>query len=311
MKRTYIAGHLGMVGSALVRELNKKKNKRTVITATRNELDLTNQSDVNNFIKQVMPDEIIVAAAKVGGIHANNTYPAEFIYDNLAISTNLIHSAYKNKIKKLLYLGSSCIYPKEAIQPINENELLSGPLEKTNEWYAIAKIAGIKLCQSFRKQYNCDFISAMPTNLYGIKDNYHLENAHVIPAIMHRAFLAKKNNEQTLTIWGTGNATREFLFADDLAEGCIFLLNEYSEDSQINLGTGLEISIKDLAIKICKIVGFNGELVFDTSKPDGTPRKVLDVTKINELGWQSKTNLENGLKISFEWFLNNYNNIRK
>ena len=258
-----------------------------------------------------MPDEIIVAAAKVGGIHANNTYPAEFIYDNLAIAINLIHSAYKNKIKKLLYLGSSCIYPKEAIQPINENELLSGPLEKTNEWYAISKIAGIKLCQSFRKQYNCDFISAMPTNLYGIKDNYHLENAHVIPAIMHRAFLAKKNNEQTLTIWGTGNATREFLFVDDLAEGCIFLLNEYSEHSPINLGTGVEISIKDLAVKICEIVGFNGELVFDTSKPDGTPRKVLDVTKINELGWQSKTNLENGLKISFEWFLNNYNNIRK
>ena len=288
-----------------------KKNKRTVITASRNELDLTIQSDVNNFIKQVMPDEIIVAAAKVGGIHANSTYPAEFIYDNLAISTNLIHSAYKNKIKKLLYLGSSCIYPKEAIQPINEKELLSGPLEKTNEWYAISKIAGIKLCQSFRKQYNCDFISAMPTNLYGIKDNYHLENAHVIPAIMHRAFLAKKNNEQKLTIWGTGNATREFLFVDDLAEGCIFLLNEYSEDSPINLGTGVEVSIKDLAVKICEIVGFNGELVFDTSKPDGTPRKVLDVKKINELGWQSKTNLENGLKISFEWFLNNYNNIRK
>ena len=311
MKRTYVAGHLGMVGSALLRELSKKKNKRSVITASRNELDLTNQSDVNNFIKQVMPDEIIVAAAKVGGIHANSTYPAEFIYDNLAIATNLIHSAYKNKIKKLLYLGSSCIYPREAIQPISEKELLSGPLEKTNEWYAISKIAGIKLCQSFRKQYNCDFISAMPTNLYGIKDNYHLENAHVIPAIMHRAFLAKKNNEQKLTIWGTGNATREFLFVDDLAEGCIFLLNEYSEDSQINLGTGIEISIKDLAIKICEIVGFNGELVFDTSKPDGTPRKVLDVTKINELGWQSKTNLENGLKISFEWFLNNYNNIRK
>lgn len=311
MKRTYVAGHLGMVGSALVRELNKKINKRTVITASRNELDLTNQSDVNNFIKQVMPDEIIVAAAKVGGIHANSTYPAEFIYDNLAISTNLIHSAYKNKIKKLLYLGSSCIYPREASQPINEKELLSGPLEKTNEWYAISKIAGIKLCQSFRKQYNCDFISAMPTNLYGIKDNYHLENAHVIPAIMHRAFLAKKNNEQRLIIWGTGNATREFLFVDDLAEGCIFLLNEYSEDSPINLGTGLEVSIKDLAVKICEIVGFNGELVFDTSKPDGTPRKVLDVKKINELGWQSKTNLENGLKISFEWFLNNYNYIRK
>ena len=311
MKRTYVSGHLGMVGSAIVRELNKKKNNRTVITATRNELDLTNQSDVNNFIKQVMPDEIIVAAAKVGGIHANTTYPAEFIYDNLAIAINLIHSAYKNKIKKLLYLGSSCIYPREASQPINEKELLSGPLEKTNEWYAISKIAGIKLCQSFRKQYDCDFISAMPTNLYGIKDNYHLENAHVIPAIMHRAFLAKKNNEQKLTIWGTGNATREFLFVDDLAEGCIFLLNEYSEHSPINLGTGVEVSIKDLAVKICEIVGFNGELVFDTSKPDGTPRKVLDVTKINELGWQSKTNLENGLKISFEWFLNNYNNIRK
>ena len=311
MKRTYVAGHLGMVGSALVRELSKKKNKRAVITASRNELDLTIQSDVNNFIKQVMPDEIIVAAAKVGGIHANSTYPAEFIYDNLAISTNLIHSAYKNKIKKLLYLGSSCIYPREAIQPISEKELLSGPLEKTNEWYAISKIAGIKLCQSFRKQYNCDFISAMPTNLYGIKDNYHLENAHVIPAIMHRAFLAKKNNEQKLIIWGTGNATREFLFVDDLAEGCIFLLNEYSEDSPINLGTGVEVSIKDLAVKICEIVGFNGELVFDTSKPDGTPRKVLDVKKINELGWQSKTNLENGLKISFEWFLNNYNYIRK
>lgn len=311
MKRTYVSGHLGMVGSSIVRELNKKKNKRAVITATRNELDLTNQSDVNNFIKQVMPDEIIVAAAKVGGIHANSTYPAEFIYDNLAIATNLIHSAYKNKIKKLLYLGSSCIYPREAIQPINENELLSGPLEKTNEWYAISKIAGIKLCQSFRKQYNCDFISAMPTNLYGIKDNYHLENAHVIPAIMHRAFLAKKNNEQKLTIWGTGNATREFLFVDDLAEGCIFLLNEYSEDSPINLGTGIEVSIKDLAVKICEIVGFNGELVFDTTKPDGTPRKVLDVTKINKLGWKSKTNLEDGLKISFEWFLNNYKNIRK
>ncbi len=311
MKRTYVAGHLGMVGSALVRELSKKKNKRAVITASRKELDLTNQSDVNNFIKQVMPDEIIVAAAKVGGIHANSTYPAEFIYDNLAIATNLIHSAYKNKIKKLLYLGSSCIYPREAIQPINENELLTGPLEKTNEWYAISKIAGIKLCQSFRKQYNCDFISAMPTNLYGIKDNYHLENAHVIPAIMHRAFLAKKNNEQKLTIWGTGNATREFLFVDDLAEGCIFLLNEYSEDSPINLGTGIEVSIKDLAVKICEIVGFNGELVFDTTKPDGTPRKVLDVTKINKLGWKSKTNLEDGLKISFEWFLNNYKNIRK
>ena len=311
MKRTYVAGHLGMVGSAIVRELNKKKNTRTVITATRNELDLTNQSDVNNFIKEVMPDEIIVAAAKVGGIHANRTYPAEFIYDNLVIATNLIHSAYKNKIKKLLYLGSSCIYPREAIQPINEKELLSGPLEKTNEWYAISKIAGIKLCQSFRKQYNCDFISAMPTNLYGIKDNYHLENAHVIPAIMHRAFLAKKNNEQKLTIWGTGNATREFLFVDDLAEGCIFLLNEYSEHSPINLGTGVEVSINDLAVKICEIVGFSGELVFDITKPDGTPRKVLDVTKINELGWQSKTNLENGLKISFEWFLNNYNYIRK
>ena len=311
MIKTYVAGHNGMIGSAIVRELNKKQNKRIVITATRNELDLTNQTDVNNFIKQVKPDEIIVAAAKVGGIHANSTYPAEFIYDNLTIATNLIHSAYENKIKKLLYLGSSCIYPREAIQPINENALLSGPLEKTNEWYAISKIAGIKLCQSFRKQYNCDFISAMPTNLYGIKDNYHLQNAHVIPAIMHRAFLAKENNDQKLTIWGTGNATREFLFVDDLAAGCIFLLDKYSEDLPINLGTGIEVSIKDLAIEICEIVGFNGELIFDTTKPDGTPRKVLDVTKINKIGWKARTSLSEGLKISYDWFVSNYHRIRK
>ena len=249
-----------------------------------------------------MPDEIIVAAAKVGGIHANSTYPAEFIYDNLAISTNLIHSAYKNKIKKLLYLGSSCIYPREAIQPISEKELLSGPLEKTNEWYAISKIAGIKLCQSFRKQYNCDFISAMPTNLYGIKDNYHLENAHVIPAIMHRAFLAKKNNEQTLTIWGTGNATREFLFVDDLAEGCIFLLNEYSEHSPINLGTGGGHSVLDIVNKVQKVCNVSIKYDFEGRRL-GDPDTLVANSKLAEklISWEPKySDLETIIKSTWE-----------
>ena len=312
MIKTFVTGHNGMVGSAIIRELtNTNNNNRKIITETKENLDLTDQFKVNSFIKKINPDEIIIAAAKVGGIHANSSYPAEFIYDNLTIALNLIHAAYKNNVNKLLYLGSSCIYPRESNQPISEEALLTGPLESTNEWYAISKIAGIKLCQAYRKQYNCNFISAMPTNLYGIQDNYHLQNAHVIPAIMHRAWIAKNNKSDKLIIWGSGNPTREFLFVDDLAKGCVFLLDNYSEDIPINIGTGVEVSIKELAKQICDIVGFKGELIFDKSKPDGTPRKVVDVSKINKLGWKANINLSDGLKISFDWFLKNYKTIRK
>ena len=311
MIKTFIAGHNGMVGSAIIRELTNTNNNRKIITETRENLDLTDQFKVNSFIKKINPDEIIIAAAKVGGIHANSTYTAEFIYDNLTIASNLIHAAYKNNVNKLLYLGSSCIYPRESNQPIIEESLLTGPLESTNEWYAISKIAGIKLCQAYRKQYNCNFISAMPTNLYGIQDNYHLQNAHVIPAIMHRAWIAKNNRSDKLIIWGSGNPTREFLFVDDLAKGCVFLLDNYSEDIPINIGTGIEVSIKELAKQICDVVGFKGDLIFDETKPDGTPRKVVDVSKINSLGWKANTNLSDGLKISFDWFLKNYETVRK
>ena len=311
MIKTYVTGHNGMVGSAIIRELKKHKNKREIITESKESLDLTDQFKVNSYIKKIKPDEIIIAAAKVGGIHANSTYPAEFIYDNLTIASNLIHAAYTNNVKKLLYLGSSCIYPRESNQPIIEESLLTGPLESTNEWYAISKIAGIKLCQAYRKQYNCNFISAMPTNLYGIQDNYHLQNAHVIPAIMHRAWIAKNNKRKELIIWGSGNPTREFLFVDDLAKGCLFLLDNYSDDIPINIGTGIEISIKELAKQICDVVGFEGKLIFDETKPDGTPRKVVDVSKINSLGWKAQTDLSDGLKISYDWFLRNYETLRK
>ena len=311
IKKVFVAGHKGMVGSAILRNLDHENSNRDIIVASKKELDLANQNDVNNFISLNKPDEIIIAAAKVGGIHANTSYPAEFIHQNLNIALNLIHAAYENKTKKLLYLGSSCIYPRDSKQPITEDQLLNGQLEKTNEWYAIAKIAGIKLCQAYRKQYGCNFISAMPTNLYGDQDNYHLENAHVIPALMHRAYLAKQKNESTLQVWGSGNATREFLYVNDLAEACILLLDDFSDPLPINIGTGVEISIKDLAKLICKTVGFQGDLIFDSSKPDGTPRKVLDVSKLNNLGWKSKTNLEDGLKKSYSWFVNNFDQTRK
>ena len=311
MIKTLVTGHNGMVGSAIVRNIKKFHPNREVLSVPKKQVDLRNQLEVNSLVSSLTPDEIIVSAAKVGGIYANSNFPAEFIYDNLSISSNIINAAFNYKIKKLLYLGSSCIYPRDAIQPITEDSLLTGPLEETNEWYAISKIAGIKLCQAYRKQYNCNFISAMPTNLYGINDNYHLQNAHVIPALMHRAYLAKINGEKQLNVWGTGKATREFLFVDDLAEACIFLLDNFSDHVPINIGSGKEISILNLTKLICEIVGFNGELVFDNSKPDGTPRKVLDIAKINDLGWFAKTELKSGLSISFDWFKENYKTLRK
>ena len=262
IKNIFIAGHKGMVGSALLRELNNNKYSRNIITASREQIDLTNQSKVNAFISEKKPDEIIIAAARVGGIIDNSDFSAEYIYQNLLIASNLIHAAHENNVSKVLFLGSTCIYPKNANQPMSENELLSGPMEQTNQWYAIAKIAGIKLCQAYNKQYGSNFISAMPTNLYGINDNFNLKQAHVIPALMHRAYLAKLNNEKELIVWGSGKPTREFLFVDDLARACLFLLENYSDNEPINIGTGKEISIKSLVSLICEIVGFKGKIIF-------------------------------------------------
>ena len=301
--KIYIAGHRGMVGSGLERKLIKEGHKN-IITRTSSELDLRNQHAVNVFFEKEKPAYVILAAAKVGGIHANNTYRAEFIYDNLMIEANIIHAAYLNKVSKLLFLGSSCIYPKMAPQPLKEEYLLSGYLEPTNQPYAIAKIAGIEMCDSYRAQYGCNFISAMPTNLYGTNDNYHPENSHVLPALIRRIVLAKKNNEPTVTIWGTGTPRREFLHVDDLADACYFLLQNYNEHGLVNIGSGTDISIKALAELITDEVGFNGKLLFDTSKPDGTPRKLIDSNKINSLGWKSIIKLEDGLKKTITEFLN-------
>lgn len=292
--KIYIAGHNGMVGSAIERRLIDEGFSNILIRSSK-ELDLRNQNNVNVFFEQEKPEYVILAAAKVGGIHANNKFKAEFIYDNLMIETNIIHAAYINKVKKLLFLGSSCIYPKMAPQPIKEEYLLSGYLEESNKPYAIAKIAGIELCKSYRLQYGCDFISAMPTNLYGMNDNYHPENSHVLPALIHRILMAKIQNEPTVTIWGSGMPRREFLHVDDLAEACIFLLQEYTSDDIINIGSGTDITIKELGSLIAKIVNYQGNFLFDSNRLDGTPRKLLDVTKINELGWQSKINLNDGL----------------
>ena len=282
--KIYIAGHRGMVGSGLERKL-RKEGYNNIITRTSAELDLRNQQAVNKFFEKEKPAYVILAAAKVGGIHANNTYRAEFIYDNLMIEANIIHAAYLNKVTKLLFLGSSCIYPKMAPQPLKEEYLLSGYLEPTNQPYAIAKIAGIEMCDSYRAQYGCNFISAMPTNLYGTNDNYHPENSHVLPALIRRIVLAKKNNEPNVTIWGTGTPRREFLHVDDLADACYFLLQIYNEQGLVNIGCGIDVSIKDLAELIVDEVGYNGQLLFDTTKPDGTPRKLMDTSKINNLGW--------------------------
>jgi len=292
--KIYIAGHRGMVGSGIERKL-RNEGFNNIVTRTSSELDLRNQLYVNEFFEKEKPEYVILAAAKVGGIYANNTYRADFIYDNLMIEANIIHASYINKITKLLFLGSSCIYPKMAIQPLKEEYLLSGYLESTNQPYAIAKIAGIEMCDSYRVQYGCNFISAMPTNLYGTNDNYHPENSHVLPALIRRIVLAKKNNEPTVKIWGTGMPRREFLHVDDLAEACYFLLQNYNEQGLVNIGTGTDVSIKELAELIVAEVGYEGNLVFDTTKPDGTPRKLMDTTKINNLGWKAVINLKEGV----------------
>ena len=297
--KIYIAGHRGMVGSGLERKL-RKEGYNNIVTRTSAELDLRNQQAVNEFFEKEKPEYVILAAAKVGGIHSNNTYRAEFIYDNLMIEANIIHAAYLNKVTKLLFLGSSCIYPKMAPQPLKEEYLLSGYLENTNDAYAIAKISGIKMCDAYRAQYNCNFISVMPTNLYGPNDNYDLNNSHVLPALIRKFHIAKKENAHSVEIWGTGTPLREFLHADDLADACYFLMNNYDGEGFVNIGCGEDISIKDLALLVKKIVGYEGQLIFDSSKPDGTPRKLMDVTKLHNMGWKHKINLEVGIRTVYE-----------
>ncbi|MGP8217008.1 MAG: GDP-L-fucose synthase [Bacteroidia bacterium] len=297
--RIYVAGHKGMVGSAIIRKLNYIGNNN-IITRNSKELDLRKQEDVFTFFSKEKPDYVFLAAAKVGGIYANNTYRAEFLYDNLLIEANVIHASYLNKVKKLMFLGSSCIYPKLAPQPLKESYLLTGTLEYTNEPYAIAKIAGIKLCESYRLQYGCNFISVMPTNLYGPNDNYDLNNSHVLPALLRKFHAAKVENQPAVTVWGSGSPMREFLHVDDLADACLFLMEKYNEPELVNIGTGTDISIKDLALLIKMVSSYNGKLEFDSSKPDGTPRKLLDVTKLHNLGWKHKISLEEGIRMVYK-----------
>jgi GDP-L-fucose synthase len=302
--KIYVAGHRGMVGSAIIRKLNAE-GFNNIVVRTSSELDLRNQQAVNIFFESEKPDIVVLAAAKVGGIHANNVYRAEFLYDNLMIEANIIHAAYKSKVEKLLFLGSSCIYPKMADQPLKEEYLLTGELEPTNEPYAIAKIVGIKLCESYRDQYGCNFIAAMPTNLYGPNDNYDLNNSHVLPALLRKFHTAKQDGNSTVEIWGTGAPKREFLHVEDLASACFFLLQNYNEKELVNIGCGEDISIKDLALTIKKVVGFEGELTFDTSKPDGTPRKLLSMDKLHGLGWKHQIELEAGIKRVYKNVLDN------
>jgi GDP-L-fucose synthase len=300
--KIYVAGHRGMVGSALHRKL-LKEGFENIVTRTSKELDLRVQHEVIDFFKKEKPDYVFLASAKVGGIHANNTYRAEFIYDNLMMEGNIIHQSHLNGVKKLMFFGSSCIYPRNANQPIKEESLLSGYLEKTNEPYAIAKIAGIKLCDAYRSQYNCNFISVMPTNMYGINDNYHRENSHVLPALIRRFHEAKVADATEVVVWGSGAPMREFLFADDLADACFMLMQNYNEPGHINIGSGKDISIKDLAVLIKEIIGFSGNLRFDTSKPDGSPRKLMDSSKLYALGWHPSTSFKEGIKLAYEDFL--------
>ena len=314
--RIFIAGHRGMVGSSIAKEL-KSKGYKNIIEASRSELDLTRQKLVTNFFRKAKPEIVIICAAKVGGIHANNTYRADFIYENLQIQNNLIHTSYEYNIKKLLFLGSSCIYPKFADQPIKEEYLLTSPLEQTNEPYAIAKIAGIKMCESYYKQHGCDFISVMPTNLYGPNDNFHPKNSHVLPGLLRRFHEAQRNNALEVEVWGTGKAKREFLHIEDLANACVFILENvdvkdiYEQKiSHLNIGTGEDISINKLAKLMAKTVNYKGEIKFQLDQPDGTLRKLLDVSRLKKIGWKSKIKLEDGLKKTYEWFVENENSIR-
>jgi len=310
--KIYIAGHRGLVGSAIVRQL-EERGFTNLLMRTHKELDLTNQSEVQDFFKQENPDYVILAAAKVGGIHANNTYPADFIYQNMMIEANVINSAYESKVKRLLFLGSTCIYPKAVEQPMREDALLTDVLEPTNEPYALAKIAGIKLCESYNRQHGTDFRSVMPTNLYGINDNFHPENSHVIPALMRRFHEAKANNDAEVVIWGTGDAMREFLYVDDMAEASLFVLELDKETyqintkpmlSHINIGTGKDVTIREMAKIMKKVIGFEGKLIFDTTKPDGSPRKLTDVSRLSNMGWSYNVNLYDGLERAYYWYLN-------
>jgi GDP-L-fucose synthase len=299
--KIYVAGHKGLVGSAIVNNL-KKKGYTNIIGKTHSELDLTNQIQVRKFFEEERPEYVFLAAAHVGGIHANSTYPAEFIYENLEIQNNVIKAAHDFKVKKLLFLGSSCIYPRLCPQPIKEKYLLSGYLEQTNEAYALAKIAGLKMCQFFKRQYGDNFISCMPTNLYGPNDNFDLNNSHVLPALIRKFHEAKINKEFSVEVWGTGKPLREFLYVDDMADACTFLMATYGGEEQVNIGTGKEISIGELANLVREVVGFQGEVKFNVSKPDGTPRKLLDVSKLEALGWRYSMELEDGIRRSYEWF---------
>lgn len=296
--KIYVAGHRGMVGSAIVRKLTAD-GFTNLILKTSSELDLTNQQTVNDFFASEKPDYVFLAAAKVGGILANNIYRADFIYQNIMIESNIIHAAYINKVTKLLFLGSSCIYPKMADQPLREGSLLTGTLEETNEPYAIAKIAGIKMCEAYRSQYNCNFISAMPTNLYGPNDNYDLKTSHVLPALIRKFITANKNGDSSVELWGSGSPMREFLHVNDLADACVYLMENYNDDQFVNIGTGTDVTIKELALTIKYVVGFTGDLTFDATKPDGTPRKLMDVSKINQLGWKHKIDLQEGIEMVY------------
>jgi GDP-L-fucose synthase len=307
--KIYVAGHRGMVGSAIVRKL-QKEGYANLVLKTSVELDLRDQVKVADFFAAEKPDYVFLAAAKVGGIVANNTYRADFLYENLAIQNNIIHSSFVNKVKKLQFLGSSCIYPKLAPQPLKESYLLSGYLEETNEPYAIAKIAGIKMCEAYRAQYGCDFISVMPTNLYGPNDNYDLENSHVLPAMIRKFQEAKERGDTSLTLWGSGSPMREFLHADDLAEACVYLMETYSDAELVNIGTGIDVTIKELAETVKEIVGFTGTIDWDRTRPDGTPRKLMDVSKLHSLGWKHKIELKEGISLAYQDFLTNVS-IRK
>lgn len=307
-RRVFVAGHRGMVGAAIVRRLAASGIEP--ITASRSELDLREQAAVRSWFAATRPEVVFVAAATVGGILANATRPAEFIYDNLVIETNVVDAAHRSGAERVIFLGSSCIYPKLAAQPMAESELLAGPLEATNQWYAVAKIAGIKLVQAYRQQYGCHYISIMPTNLYGIGDNFNLESAHVIPALMRKIDTAHRSKSGEVEIWGTGTARREFLFVDDLADAVVFLAERYDEETHINVGVGEDVTIADLAREICSVVGYKGRLRFDTSKPDGTPRKLLDVSRLNQLGWRSRTGLRAGLEKTYAWYLANLATLR-